>query len=127
MTRAEFVQWLILDSICDDFENVDQAILPQVAKVAAQCGLTIQRPEVVEGLAVLVHAGLAKAYDLSGVRSDPFEGELQGMPPLHTPEEHFRTYFFLTKHGMDLHQSDDSWWPLDENDEILPDWEPPRD
>jgi hypothetical protein len=31
MTRSEFVRLLVLNSICDDFENVDQIILPDVA------------------------------------------------------------------------------------------------
>jgi hypothetical protein len=64
MMRPEFVQRLILNSMCDDFENVDQVILRNVAGVAAKCGLTVERPEVVENLRALVEAGLAKAYDL---------------------------------------------------------------
>ena len=32
MTRTEFVQRLVLDSICDDFKNVDQVILRDVAE-----------------------------------------------------------------------------------------------
>ena len=51
----------------DDYENVDQIILPTVAKLAAsEYGLTIERPEVVSALAGLVADGLAKAYLLSG-------------------------------------------------------------
>ena len=33
MTRAEFVKRLVLDSVCDDFENVGQVILREVATV----------------------------------------------------------------------------------------------
>jgi hypothetical protein len=44
MTRPEFVQRLILNSICDDFENVDQVILRDVSEVGAKCGLAIRRP-----------------------------------------------------------------------------------
>jgi hypothetical protein len=40
----------ILNSMCDDFENVDQVILREVARVAAKCGATIERPEFVENL-----------------------------------------------------------------------------
>jgi hypothetical protein len=126
MTRAEFVQRLILNTICDDFENVDQVILRNVAEVGAKCGLTIQRPEVVEGLRVLVEAGLAKAYELSAAVGDPFSGELQGMPPLDVPEEYFRTYFYVTKKGMEFHQSDGSWWPLDDDDALRADWKTPQ-
>ncbi len=126
MTRAEFVQRLILNSMCDDFENVDQIILRDVAGVAAKCGLTVERPEVVENLRALVEAGLAKAYDLSAAKGDPFSGELQGMPPLDTPEQDFRTYFYPTKKGMEFHKSDGTWWPLDDDDVLRSDREPPR-
>ena len=123
MTRAEFVERLILNSMCDDYENVDQVILRDVAETAARCGLKIERSEVVERLRSLVAAGLAKAYDLS---VDPSR-ELEGMPPLDVPEEDFRTYFYPTEKGMALHESDGSWWPLDENGEVRSDWERPRD
>lgn len=126
MTRAEFVQRLILNSICDDFENVDQVVLRDVAGVAAKCGLTVERPEVVENLRVLVETGLAKAYDLSVVTGDPFSGELPGMPPIDVPEEYFRTYFYPTKAGIARHECDGTWWPLDEAGEFRPDWELPR-
>jgi hypothetical protein len=125
MTRAEFVQRLVLNSICDDLENVDQVILRDVAKVGAKCGLTIKRPEVVNGLRVLVEAGLAKAYDLSQGNTDPFSGEIQGMPSLQVPEEDFRTYFYPTKKGMDFHLADGMCYLLDAEGELRPDWQPP--
>ena len=80
MTRTEFLQRLILNSMCDDFENVDQVILSNVAAAAAKCGLTVERTEVVQNLRALVEAGLAKAYDLSAAMVDPFSGEFRGMP-----------------------------------------------
>ena len=125
MTRAEFVQRLILNSMCDDFENVDHMILPDVAGVAARCGLTIERPEVVEVLRGLVEAGLAKAYDLSASGRDPFAGELPGIPPLDVVEEYFRTYFYVTKKGMEFHKASDKWWPFDDEGALRPDWRPP--
>jgi hypothetical protein len=48
--------------------------------------------------------------------------EFQGMPPIEVVEEHFRTYFFATKKGMDLHLSDDAWWPFDDDGNLCPDW-----
>jgi hypothetical protein len=53
MTREEFVQRLIVNAMCDDFENVDQVILRDVAGVAAKCGLTVERPELVQNLRAL--------------------------------------------------------------------------
>ena len=76
-----------------DIANADVLLSRKdVAKVGAKCGLRIQRPEVVEGLRVLVEAGLAKAYDLSAAVGGPFSVEFQGMPPLDVPEEYFTTY-----------------------------------
>ena len=121
MTRMEFVQRLILNTICDDFENVDQLILRDVAEVGAKCGLTVQRPEVVEGFRALVEAGLAKVYDLFPGIGDPFSGELQGMPPLNVVEQDFRTYFCVTNQGIDFHKADGTWWPLNDEGVLRPD------
>ena len=120
MDRRELVRRLVLNSMCDDFENVDQVILPDVAKEAAKCGLTIERAEVVEAMGELVKDGLAKAYILSPWK--PFSTELPNMPPLDVVEENFETYFYPTKIGMDLHLSDDTWWPFDDEGNLRPDW-----
>ncbi len=56
MDRTEFLQRLVLHEICDEFENVDQVILREVAAQAAECGLTIQRSDVVEAVRGLVEA-----------------------------------------------------------------------
>jgi hypothetical protein len=40
------------------------------------------------------------------------------MPSLDVVEEDFKTYFYITKKGMDLHLSDDTWWPF--RDEAKP-------
>jgi hypothetical protein len=114
MIRTEVVRRLVLNSICDDFENVDQVILRDVAEAATRYGLTVERADVVDALAGLVEDGLAKAYILRGSGRDPFSGVLQGMPVIDTVEEDFQTYFFITKKGMDLHLADDTWRPLDE-------------
>ncbi|HLM97960.1 MAG TPA: hypothetical protein VK335_01675 [Bryobacteraceae bacterium] len=111
--RNELVRRLVLNAICDDYENVDQVILRDVAQDGAKLGLTLERSDVVEALASLVRDGLAKAYLLSAFA--PYSTELQGMPPLDVVEEYFKTYFYITKEGMDLHLSDDSWWPFDED------------
>src|SRR5262249_31983959 len=125
MTRAEFVQRLVLNTITDDFENVDQTILHEVVQVGAKCGLTIGRSEVVQTLRALVESGMAKVYDLSAHGPDPFSGELRGMPPLDSVEEDFRTYFYVTNDGRDFHEADGAWWPLDDGGALRPDWKPP--
>jgi hypothetical protein len=120
MDRRELVRLLVLNEICDDLENVDQIILPHVAEQTAKCGLTIERSEIVEALGGLVRDGLAKVYILSPW--EPFSTELANMPPLDVVEENFETYFYVTKKGIDLHLSDDTWWPFDDEGNLRPDW-----
>jgi hypothetical protein len=105
MLRSEFVRRLVLNSICDDFENVDQIILRDVAETAAKSGFTVDRAEVVNALTGLVEEGLAKAYILPGSGRNPLSGELSGMPPMDAVEEDFKTYFYITKKGLELHLS----------------------
>ncbi len=114
MIRSDFVRRSVLNSICDDFENVDQVILRDVSEDGAKCGLKVERWEIVDALTGLIEEGLAKAYLLSGSLLDPFSGELPGMPPMDVMEEDFKTYFYITKKGMELHLSDDKWWPFDD-------------
>lgn len=114
MERRELIRRLVLNSICDDFENVDQTILRDVASNGSRFGLTVERPDVVDALEGLIADGLAKAYLLSGKIHDPFDGELPGLPPMGTVEEDFRTYFYITKKGMELHLADDTWWPFED-------------
>jgi hypothetical protein len=100
-----------LGSMCDDFENIDQIILPSVRRDGAELGLVVERPEIVRTLAELVNDGMAKAYLLSPGIEDPFSGELPGMPWVEIIEEDFRTYFYATKKGLDYYLSDISWMP----------------
>jgi hypothetical protein len=108
MKRSEFVRRIVLDHIANDYENVDQTVLGEVADFGARCGLVIERPEVVEALAGLIETGLAKAYLLSNTAI-----ELPGMPAMDVVEEDFQTYFYVTKAGKELIQSDETWWPFD--------------
>lgn len=111
MNRAEFIQKMVLNHISDDYENVDQIILPVVARECAKLGFIVERSDVVRALAELIENGLAKAYLLSCTPAK----ELHGMPLLDVVETEFETYFYITKKGMDQHLSDDSWWPFDDD------------
>ncbi len=113
MRRNDLIRLMVLNAICDDYENVDQMILPYVEKDCAKLGLTMERSEIVNALSELVGGGLARAYPL------PSSEPLQGMPGLDAVEENFTTYFFITEKGMDLHLSDDTWWPFDDQGEPL--------
>ena len=119
MERRELIRRLVLNSICDDFENLDQVILRDVARDGSKFGLTIERSDIVDALKGLIEDGFAKAYLLSSTMGpDPFAGEVPGMPPLDVVEKDFKTYFYITKKGMDFHLADDSWWPFDNEAEI---------
>jgi|SRR5580692_5909154 hypothetical protein len=120
MNRSELIQRMVLNVMCDDYENVDQIILPHVARDCAKLGIIVERSEIVKELGELVARGMAKAYLLSS--REPFSVELEGMPPLDIVEENFETYFYPTKKGMDFHLSNHTWWPLDDDDESLPNW-----
>jgi hypothetical protein len=120
------VRRFVLDAVCDDFENVDQVILRDVARNGSKCGLAIDRPEVIETLRGLAEDGLVKAYDLTASGGNPFSGELPCMPSLEVVEEDFRTYFYITKDGMDIQRADASEWPFDAEGELRPDWQPCR-
>lgn len=122
MTRSELIRRMVLNAMCDDFENIDQIILPVVARDCAKLGFSVERAEIVQTVSELVKEGLAKAYDLSGNKRDPFSGELPGMPPVDIVEEYFKTYFYPKKKGMDFHRSDDTWSPFDDDDNVVPDW-----
>lgn len=122
MDRSGLVRLMVLNEICDDYENVDQIIFPQVAKQAAKCGLTIERSEIVDALAKLIQDGLAKAYLLSPF--EPFSTELEGMPPLDVIEQDFETYFYVTEKGKGIAVAvfDDTRWPFDDLGELRSDW-----
>jgi len=112
--------------MCDDYENIDQIILPAVAKDCTRLGFSVERSEIVRAVGELVRDGLVKAYLLS--RWEPFTTELPGMPPVDVVEEDFKTYFYPTGKGMNFHLSDDTWLPFDDDDNVLPNWhlDPPH-
>lgn len=103
---------MVLDEICGDYENVDQVMVPELARDGARLGLSIDRAEIVDVLTSLVADGFASAYILGG--PSPGVKKLDHMPPLDVPEEYFRTYFCITDKGRQYHESGESWWPFDD-------------
>jgi hypothetical protein len=43
------------------------------------------------------------------------------MPTLDAIEEDFQTYFYITKSGKDFLLSDDTWYPFNDEGELLTD------
>jgi len=97
MNRSELIQRMVLNEMCDDYENIDQIILPNVAKDCAKLGITVERPEIVKALSELIEAGLAKAYLLSS--REPFCTEIQGTPPFDAVEVNFRNLLLPNEKG----------------------------
>jgi len=118
MNRGEIVGLLVLNAISDDYENVDQVILRYVVEQLAKLKVAIERPEIVNALGGLIQDGLAKAYLLSG--TEPYSTELHGMPPLDAVEEDFKTYFCITKKGIDLLLAGKTDWPFDDEGNLRP-------
>lgn len=104
---------MVLNEIADDYENVDQIIFPNVERKCAKLGLVVERTHIVKALAELIEGRLAKAYLLSG--REPAK-ELKGVPLLDIVEENFKTYFYITKEGLGVLSSKESWWPFDDDD-----------
>ncbi len=102
MKRDALVERLVLNEICDDYENVDQIILA-VAEGAAH-GLEIDRLDVEAALGRLIAARLAKAYRLS-----PPSAESEAMPDVGVPETSNSTYFLATSLGLERHLGDEAW------------------
>lgn len=123
MNRNEFIRKMVLIEIADDYENVDQRILPGVARDCAKLGLSVARSDVVRALAELVGSELAKAYCLRSNLPGPIE--LTGMPPIDVVETYFETFFYITEKGMAFHKSDDSWWPFDDERNLRADVDQP--
>src|ERR1043166_2244771 len=106
MDRGELIRRLVLDEISDDYENVDQTILLDVARDGAKLGLSIERADIVDALRSLIGDGLATAFLLS--QREPYSTEIPGMPALDVIEEDFKTYFYITKKGIHYQVSDDT-------------------
>jgi hypothetical protein len=110
MERNQLIRRMVLDTICNDFENLDQIILPEVARDCAKLGFVVERSQIVTALGELIEGGLAKAYLLSGRNPE----ELRGMPSLDVVGDYFTIYFYVTPKGKELILPDDSWWPFDD-------------
>jgi len=118
VNRGELVRRMVLNTMCDDYENIDQIVLPTVARDCAKLGIIVERPEIVSTVSRLLEDGLIKAYDLQA------GDELDGMPSVDLIEfeNTLRTYFYVTGEGLEYHRSDKTWWPFDDDDVPVPGW-----
>jgi hypothetical protein len=119
-TRAELVLRFTLNAICDDYENLTVSIEGPVLESGRDCGLAIERSEIVTALEELIRRSWAKAYFLG-----PSAGEIDGMPPLDKLEGHEGAWFLVSEAGMKIQLAEWEFWPFDENNQLRKDWAPP--
>lgn len=98
MTRAELIRMFALNSMCDDYEDIEQ-ITKWTVHWGSECGIAISHEDIIQALRELIEMGHAKAWDLTQPKPEPIK-EYRGMP---TPEEisEFDPYFFRTQSGLE--------------------------
>jgi hypothetical protein len=116
----------VLNSICDDYENLAVSIAGPVTEDGARCGLVIERPEIVRALTELVEGGLAKAYRLHGDGRTDFAEEMERRPSLDEMEDPRGPWFYITEAGRNVHRAEYQGWPFDDEGELRKDWTPPE-
>jgi hypothetical protein len=64
MTRAELIHMFVLDSMCDDYEDIER-ITDWAVESGSRCGLTISHDDIIQALRELIDMGRIKAWDLT--------------------------------------------------------------
>jgi hypothetical protein len=121
--RSDLVRMLVLNEICDDYENLTISIMPPVVERGRQCGVKVEKSDLVRALNELIESGLAKAYWLRG-DGRPVE-EFETMPTLSQMEDPYGAWFLVTEEGLKIHRTNGDFWPFHEDDELRQDWIPP--
>ncbi|MBN8733534.1 MAG: hypothetical protein J0L64_23570 [Acidobacteria bacterium] len=91
MTRAEFLQWNVLASICDDYEEYE-LVTEELNSNYSHIGLHVEPAEVIQILRNLVEQGYAAAFWLGNTTK-----RIEGVPSEAESEE---CYFIATKAGI---------------------------
>ncbi len=120
-SRRELVQRLVLNSICDDYENLVVSIKPAIDRDARDCGIEISELEIVDALRNLVDLGWAKAYRLGGKNAVEFDQ----MPTIDEMRDFYGAWFHITDAGMKVQLADYGGWPFDDEGALRKDWVQP--
>jgi hypothetical protein len=128
MSRAELIRMLVLTSIADDYENLEQ-IAKGVTRMSTECGMSVSAFEILDALADLIESNTAKAC-----RSDSFKNrwtELDGMPERTEIGSRCETatddaWFWVTERGKQMVLAPDTDGPFDDEGELRAGWTPPR-
>ena len=116
MTRAELIRTIVLNSFCDDYEDIVQ-ITKNTDELGPKCGLTISRDDIILALRELIELGYAKAWDLT--RWAATEHEV--MPPREkiTPLD---PRFVRTEEGLAFYEASSTNGPFDEDHNLRESW-----
>jgi hypothetical protein len=117
---------LVLNEICDDYENLAISIEMPIMERGGRCGLYVDKGEIVHALQELVELGLARPYRLHGDRRPNWAEEMERMPSLEEMESPDGAWFFRTDAGLEAQLADWQPWPFDDDDELRKDWTPPE-
>jgi hypothetical protein len=124
MTRCDLFRWFVLQSICDDYEDIER-ITNYLDDVGPKCGLTISHDDILRALSELIELGYAKAWDLTRW-PDPATAEYQGMQPREeiTP---LNPRFARTEEGLVFHNTSSASGPFDEEQNLREGWLAPEE
>lgn len=114
-TRNELVRMFVLDTVADDYEDVE-IIAATVNTFARKCGMDVSFTELLQALEALIRIGWVKAYRLSPTEAPQ---EINGVPDRDEIESY---YFWVTEEGGRVQGIEDSDWPFDEDGVLKPDW-----
>jgi hypothetical protein len=120
LPRQDLIRMLILASIWDSYTTLG-FIEMRMNDLALRYSVTISPAEIIQALGELIELGYAKAGQLD--RGDP-PREYDGMPPVEDIIP-WRAYFWVTTKGLEFHNTNSSWWPFDDDDNLRKDWTPP--
>ena len=91
MTRAETLQWIVLASISNDYEEYE-LVTEEINRDYSHIGLHVEPAEVIQILRNLVEQGYAAAFWLGNTTK-----RIEGVP---SEEESEECYFIATKLGI---------------------------
>jgi len=126
MTRAELLRRFVLNSVCDDTEDLEH-VYYDFYRSATWCVTWIERADVMDALIEAIEDGYVKAYRVIEGRPAAHLGEVQGVPALEEMETPHAIVFGLTPKGRALHLSEDDGLPWDENGNLREGWTEPKD
>jgi hypothetical protein len=120
-SRRELVRRIVLNEICDDYENLSVSIADPVGRRVRDCGFTIERSEIAMLLLELVELGWAKAYQLGGQEVVEYDR----MPSVEEMDNPNGAWFYVTHAGMKVQSAGYEGWPFDDEGVLRKDWTAP--